>query len=128
MTKTLVEKIRLAYATGKYDKLSLFLSYKDAIKAEDVETILEYKVFPEVRGDLALRILEIPIAQEMYSNYQEELRMLVKKDTLSDSKYFPYPEAVALVKEKLIENLSILKTITFENLRGFYLEDAGLES
>jgi hypothetical protein len=130
MTKHLVEKIRIAYSTGKYDKLSLFLENKNVISADNLMKVLDFTVFPDVKSELKQRIEEVPLAQELYSKYQTELRALVKKAEaaeLSGNKHFPYQESAVIIKDLLVEELSKLGTIKFEDLRGFYLEDEGHE-
>jgi len=127
MTKHTVEKLRINYASGKYDMLALLLAYQDIIKGEDLPDVIYYKVFPEVKSELAKRISEVPIAQKMYAEYQQELRLLVSKAEtieLSGAKYYPYQDHSNELKEVFIKKLSTLETISYADIRGFYLEDA----
>ena len=130
MDKNVVEKIRINYASGKYDMLELLLAYKDIIKGQDISDILTYTVFPGVKSGLIQRIIEVPIAQMAYSNYQGKLRVLADKAEvmeLKGAKHYPYQEQALVAKEELLAEIKDLKTIKFEDLRGFYLIDEKAE-
>lgn len=130
MDKNVVEKIRVNYASGKYDMLELLLTYKDIIKGEDLPDILTYSVFPKVKPELIKRIVEVPVAQKLYGDYQKKLRVLADKAEameLSGAKHYPYQEQASIIKEELLVNLQSLETITFSDLRGFYLIDEKAE-
>lgn len=130
MNKHTVERLRIAYASGKYDKLQLLLDNKDVVKGQDIEAILSYSVLPEVKPELKQRILEVPIAQEYYAEYQEGIRKLVEQAEameLSGSKYFPYRERKEVLYSILVDNMKTLQTIRIDELRGFYLVDDGHE-
>jgi hypothetical protein len=129
MTKYVVEKLRISYSSGKYDRLELLLAYKDIVNGEDIPAILDYLVFPELKLELKQRIIEVPLAQEVYEEYQNTLRALVNKAEameLSGNKHFPFAESKALAMEIAKSKLSGLTTITFEDLRGMYLKDEGI--
>ena len=126
MTEYVVEKLRINYASGKYDRLELLLAYKDIVNGKDIPAILEYQVYPEVKSELKQRILEVPIAQEIYEEYQNVLRALVVKAEameLSGNKHFPFSEVKVTAQELAKQKLEALETITFDDLRGMYLKD-----
>lgn len=130
MDKNAVEKIRSNYASGKYDMLELLLAYKDIVKGQDIADILTYTTFPKVKPELIQRIIEVPVAQRAYSNYQTKLRLLADKAEameLRGAKHYPYQEQAAFIKEELLAEIKGLKTIKFEDLRGFYLIDEKAE-
>lgn len=130
MDKHVVEKIRVNYASGKYDMLELLLAYKDIIKGQDIPEILTYSVYPEVKNELIQRIIEVPIAQKLYGDYQNKLRLLADKAEtmeLSGSKHYPYQEQAKVLKDQLLVDLKELKTISYDDLRGFYLADEKAE-
>lgn len=130
MNKNVVERLRIMYSSGKYDKLQLLLDSKSIVRGEDIEGILGYSVFPEVKSELSERIKEIPIAQEHYFEYQRGLRVLVERAEaveLSGNKHFPFKEHKDTLYSLLVDKMKTLKTITVDELKGFYLEDEGHE-
>ena len=130
MDKNVVEKIRVNYASGKYDMLELLLAYKDIIKGQDIPDILAYTVFPSIKPELIQRIIEVPVAQRAYGIYQTKLRLLSDKAEameLAGTKHYPYQEQAAFIKEEILAEIKDLKTIKFSDLRGFYLLDEKAE-
>lgn len=130
MNKHTVERLRIAYASGKYDKLQLLLDNKDVVKGQDIEAILNYLVLPEVKQELKQRISEVPTAQEYYAEYQEGIRKLVEQAEaleLSGNKHFPYKERKEVLYNALVDSMKTLQTIKVNELRGFYLVDDGHE-
>ena len=130
MNKYVVERLRIMYASGKYDKLQLLLANKDVVKGQDIEGILDYSVLPEVKLELKQRIYEVPLAQMYYAEYQDALRKLSEQaevTELSGSKHFPYKERKTILDDILKSKMENLKEIRLDELRGFYLVDEGYE-
>lgn len=74
MTKHTAGHIRELYASGLYHKADLavrFIAHFENL--EDLNAILCYTMFPEVREDLRMKIFGIPFIQEIAKEYHQEL-------------------------------------------------------
>ena len=74
LTKHTAGHIRELYASGLYHKADLavrFIAHFENL--EDLNNVLCYVVFPEVRRDLRIKIFGVPFVQEIAKEYHQEL-------------------------------------------------------
>lgn len=118
----MVEMIRVKLASGLYTKTSLWLDMRSKITHEDFDSIAEYQVYPEVRGDLKQRITELPLALKVFESYQKDLReecLKAEAYELSGGKHYQLQEKKQVLDAMLEEELKKYPTVALEELKKF---------
>lgn len=120
MNLYMVESIRVKLASGLYNQGDLFLGLSGEVTKEEFEGVVAYTIMPEVRSELAQRIVELEVARDIYAQYQDDLRKEVVKAEaaeLSGVKYSGFHDKKAVLDSILAGNISGLETIKLEELR-----------
>ncbi len=122
MNKSTAESIRVRVASGLYHKKDLWLSMRQIVNYAEFVHCVTYESYPEVRKDLAKRILEVDSARELYEDYQVGIRKLAESSMYADEKMgkgFGYEIKKENLESILKESIRKLPTINMVELPKF---------
>ena len=113
ITKQNTERVRVCYASGCYSKYNLWDSYKHELLPTEVDSILNYETYPEVREDLHQVILDLDHSVTKYNEYLVSLRHEQQQAEYMErrGKQYPYEE-----------NKRQLDALLETELKGFKVE------